>query len=212
MDRETLRAQWRDAKLNRADLPTDPYGQFAKWLQQAQEAELPYPMGMILATASGSAEVSSRIVLLRYFDQRGFVFFSGYDTLKSAQMAENGQVALLFPWLLLERQVKILGRAEKISVHESIKFFATRSRESQIGAWLSQSSEAISSRAILRAKLENVKRKFRDGQVPLPERWGGYRVIPRSIEFWQGHSNGLHDRFVYSLTEDGQWEIERLLP
>lgn len=212
MERETVLAELREAKLRRADLPPDPLDQFAIWLRQAQEADLPYPTGMSVATASQTGDVSSRIVILRYFDQRGFVFFSGYNTKKSEQIAENAQVALLFPWLLIERQVKVVGWAEKISSKESFKFFSTRSREGQIGAWLSQSSDVISSRAFLQSKLANMKQKFRDHQIPLPERWGGYRVIPKRIEFWQGHSSGVHDRLVYSDMGIGNWRIERLAP
>lgn len=150
--------------------------------------------------------------MLRYFDERGFVFFSGLDTKKAAQIAENPQVALIFPWLLLERQVKILGTAMKIPAWESVRFFASRSKESQIGVWLAQSSGVVSSRAVLRAKLEEFKQKFREGQATMPDLWGGYRVNPSSIEFWQGRANGLHDRFVYSSRGEGDWQIERLAP
>jgi pyridoxamine 5'-phosphate oxidase len=155
--------------------------------------------------------VSSRIVLLRYFDEQGFVFFSGYKTGKAAQMAENVQVALLFPWLSLERQVKIKGRVEKIAASESLRFFATRSREWQLGAWLTQTSEAVSSRGMLKSMLQDMKDKFGKRRIPLPDAWGGYRVRHRSIEFWQGHTDGLHDRFLYSVREDG-WHLERLIP
>ena len=167
---------------------------------------------MSLATASQAGEVSSRIVLLRYFDERGFVFFSGYDTKKAEQISQNAQVALIFPWLILERQVKILGSAVRIPGKESLRFFITRSKESQIGAWLSQTSEVVSSRSILQSKLEGMKQKFGDRQVPLPGLWGGYRVIAKSIEFWQGRSSGVHDRFVYSDIGEGNWQIERLNP
>lgn len=212
IDIESLRRQYQQIGLNRADLTPDPFSQFAVWLGQAQEAGLPYPTAMSLATASGNGEVSSRIVLLRYFDERGFVFFSGYDTKKSEQIAQNAHAALLFPWLALERQVKIVGTAVKISAAESLRFFMSRSRESQIGAWLSQSSEVISSRSILQAKLEGMKQEFREGQVPLPSQWGGYRVTVQSIEFWQGRSSGVHDRFVYTATAENDWQIERLMP
>jgi pyridoxamine 5'-phosphate oxidase len=212
MEVDALRAQFKQEGLKRADLPADPYPLFARWLRQAEEAELPYPTGMSLATASHTGEVSSRIVLLRYFDQSGFVFFSGYDTKKGEQIAQNAQVALLFPWLILDRQVKILGTAVKITGTESLRFFTTRSKESQIGAWLSQSSEVISSRSILRMKLDEMKKKFADRQVPLPVLWGGYRVTAKSIEFWQGRSSGLHDRLVYAAMGEGNWRIERLAP
>ena len=207
-----LREELRQTSLNRADLPSDPLVLFTKWLRDAQDAELPHPTAMSLATASRLGEVSSRIVLLRYFDERGFVFFSGYETKKSEQIAENAQVALLFPWLMLERQVKISGKAAKISRKESFRFFTSRSQESQMGAWLTQSSEVISSRSILQSKLEQMKQKFRDNRMPLPDRWGGYRVFPKLIEFWQGNSSGLHDRFVYASLGEGNWSIERLVP
>lgn len=212
LETESLREKYKEARLNREDLRTDPIDQFAFWFRQAQEADLPYAHGMSLATASTSGAVSSRIVLLRYFDEQGFVFFSGFDTMKSAQIAENSQVALLFPWLILERQVRIMGTAVKISSKESLRFFATRSKESQIGAWLSQSGEIVSSRSILQSNLEKMKQRFLDKQIPLPGLWGGYRVAPKSFEFWQGRSSGLHDRFVYSDVGDGNWQIERLVP
>ncbi|UCC50508.1 MAG: pyridoxamine 5'-phosphate oxidase [Anaerolineaceae bacterium] len=207
-----LRNKFKEASLNREDLRPDPIDQFAFWFRQAQEADLPYAHAMSLATASASGEVTSRIVLLRYFDEKGFVFFSGFDTKKSVQIAQNPQVALIFPWLILERQVKILGTAVKTPAKESLRFFATRSKESQIGAWLSQSSGVVSSKAILRARLEEFKLKFREGQAMLPELWGGYRVIANRIEFWQGRPSGLHDRFVYSKVGDSTWQIQRLAP
>jgi pyridoxamine 5'-phosphate oxidase len=198
--------------LHRTDLPADPLDLFSTWLADARDAGLPYPTAMSLATASAAGQVSSRIVLLRYFDRRGFVFFSGYETKKAQQIAENSQVALLFPWLSLERQVKIAGTALTISKTESLRFFASRSKDSQLGAWLTQSSEVISSRAILQSQLEQLKRKFRAREVPLPDAWGGYRVAPHSIEFWQGNPEGLNDRFLYTRVHDHRWQIERLVP
>jgi len=212
MDTESVRTKLRQNPFNRADLLPDPIKQFAAWLRQAQQADLPYPTGMSVATASQSGQVSSRIVLLRYFDHRGFVFFSGYDTKKAEQIADNPQAALLFPWLILERQVKIMGEVEKIPSKESLRFFMTRSKESQIGAWLTQSSETVSSRSVLQMNLEKMKQRFHEKQVPLPGLWGGYRVIPKSIEFWQGRRNGLHDRFIYADLGNGNWQIERLTP
>jgi len=209
---ESLREKYKETPLIREELPPDPVDQFAIWFKQAQKANLHYPNAMSVATASKSMEVSSRIVLLRYFDQRGFSFFSGYETKKAEQIVENPRVALLFSWLDLERQVKISGTAEKISAKESLQFFTSRSRDSQIGAWISQSSDVISSKSFLKAKLEGVKDSFRDKQIPLPGKWGGYRVKPETVEFWQGHANGLHDRFVYTRLDLNNWEIQRLLP
>ncbi len=212
MSTEILREEYKDAPLSRDLLLPDPVDQFAVWYQQAQEAMLHYPHAMSLATASPSLEVSSRIVLLRYFDHRGFSFFTGLDTKKAEQIAGNDRVALLFSWLDLERQVKIEGFAEKISAVESLRFFSSRSRDSQVGAWLSQSSDVISSRSILKAKLAEVKRAFSDKDLPVPGKWGGYRVQPQSVEFWQGRSSGLHDRFVYSKSSENGWKVQRLLP
>jgi pyridoxamine 5'-phosphate oxidase len=197
--------------MKRKALKPDPFAQFELWLEEAQAADLPYPNAMSLATASPAGEASSRIVLLRYFDDRGFVFFSATNTLAARQMAENPQVALLFPWLALERQVKVRGTAVSISTSESLRFFASRRRESQMGTWLAQEGGVVTSRAVLQAKWATIKRQFRDGQVAMPDFWGGYRIVPQTIEFWQGAADGLHDRFVY-IRQDSEWEIMRLTP
>ncbi len=194
------------------DLNPDPIIQFNDWYQQARDNNLVQPNAMSLATADSSGTVSSRLVLLRIFDQNGFVFFSGYGTAKAQAIAENSNVALLFPWLQLNRQVRIEGTAVPISKKESLQFFATRPRGSQLGAWLTQSSEVITSRQILRGKMAELKQKFRDGRIPLPDKWGGYRVLPTRFEFWQASQDGLHDRFEYSHITDQLWEIKRLLP
>jgi pyridoxamine 5'-phosphate oxidase len=197
--------------MKRKALKPDPFAQFELWLEEAQAADLPYPNAMSLATASPAGEASSRIVLLRYFDDRGFVFFSATNTLAARQMAENPQVALLFPWLALDRQVKVRGTAVSISTSESLRFFASRRRESQMGTWLAQEGGVVTSRAVLQAKWATIKRQFRDGQVAMPDFWGGYRIVPQTIEFWQGAADGLHDRFVY-IRQDSEWEIMRLTP
>ena len=197
--------------MERDLLKPDPLAQFEVWLQAARDANLPYPNAMSLATASPTGEVSSRIVLLRYFDERGFVFFSATNTLAVRQMAENPQVSLLFPWLALDRQVKVVGTAVPLPKSDSLRFFASRRRETQIGTWLAQEGGIISSRSVLQAKWREIKRKFSDGQVPMPDFWGGYRVVPQSIEFWQGRTNSLHDRFVY-ICRGKVWEILRLVP
>ncbi len=167
---------------------------------------------MSLATAAADGAVSSRLVLLRLFDQDGFVFFSGYETQKARDINANPKAALLFPWLALERQVRVEGTAVQISKTESIQFFAARRRGSQLGAWLTQSSEIISSRHILHAKMAELKRKFQAGQVPFPSAWGGYRLIPTRLEFWQASPDGLHDRFEYTKKTDAGWNLQRLLP
>jgi pyridoxamine 5'-phosphate oxidase len=173
------------------------------------ESDIVEPTAMSLATSDDS--IGIRTVLLKYFDEKGFVFYTNYESKKSKQMQKNPQAAILFPWLALERQVKIIGKVEKISKLESLKYFSSRPKGSQIGAWASEQSSRISSRSILIEQFESMKKKFSNGEIPLPEFWGGYRVIPQSIEFWQGRANRLHDRFIYER-EEGEWTISRLSP
>lgn len=212
MDIENLRQQYTRAGLRRQDLKADPLEQFEIWFKEACAANLLEPNAMILATASAQAEPSVRTVLLKYFDREGLIFFTNYESKKSRQIQENPQVSLLFLWLPLERQVQIIGTAAKISTADSLKYFTARPRGSQIGAWSSQQSSIISSRQILEMQFEQMKQKFMNNEVPLPSFWGGYRVIPRSFEFWQGRPNRLHDRFLYSRQEPESWEVNRLSP
>ncbi len=199
-------------ELHRSDLDPDPVVQFVHWFAQAQQTDMMDPSAMSLATADASGEVSVRTVLLKIYDQKGFVFFTNYESDKARQIAQNPNVALLFPWLRLDRQVKIRGQASRISNAESLKYFVSRPRGSQLGAWVSEQSSVISSRALLMSKLEEIKTRFADGDISLPEFWGGYRVVPRSIEFWQGQKDRLHDRFRYTRQDDASWLIERLAP
>lgn len=207
-----LRQEYTQMGLSRQDLPADPFQQFERWFQQACEAELLEPNAMSLATVSASGEPFLRTVLLKYFDRQGLVFFTNYESRKARQIAENPHVALLFPWIPLERQAIVQGRAEKIPAAESLQYFVTRPRGNQIGAWCSQQSTVISSRQLLEMQFENMKQKFLNREIPLPPAWGGYRVVPRSFEFWQGRPNRLHDRFLYAWQEDGSWQIDRLAP
>ncbi len=212
MDLTTLRENYTRNGLTRDDLEADPFKQFEKWFQEATSAELPEPNAMSLATASATGEPSIRTVLLKYFDEHGFVFFTNYESRKAQQIAENPQVALLFLWLPLERQIKIQGTATKIPTAESFGYFTSRPRGSQLGAWCSDQSSVISSRKLLEMKFEELKYKFQHGEIPLPSFWGGYRVKPKRFEFWQGRPNRLHDRFSYTLKEETTWEIARLAP
>ena len=181
-------------------------------MQQACDSDTLDPNAMSLATVDNNHRPSSRTVLLKYFDEQGFVFFTNLSGAKATQIAENENVALLFFWPELGRQVSIRGRAERISTGETLRYFLSRPRGSQIGAWVSAQSSVISSRALLEAKFDEVKRKFANKEVPLPSFWGGYRVVPHEIEFWQGRQSRLHDRFLYTRHNDNDWHIERLAP
>jgi len=198
--------------LRSKNLLRDPFEQFERWFEQAGEAEVPEANAMSLATATALGEPLLRTVLLKFFDKRGFVFYTNFESKKAHHIAENPNVSLLFLWIPMERQVVISGTATKISTAESIKYFTTRPRGSQLGAWSSHQSAVISSRQLLEMKLAEMKRKFMDGEVPLPSFWGGYRVIPSRFEFWQGRENRLHDRFEYVLQDNGTWVIQRLAP
>jgi len=211
MDIGDLRRHYTQAELDVDRLAEDPFVQFERWFKEACEAELSEPNAMCLSTVSTEGQPSSRTVLLKSFDQQGFVFFTNYGSRKAREIGDNSKVSLLFPWLGLERQVIVSGSASKVSTSESLKYFLSRPRGSQIGAWVSQQSSVVTSRSLIEAKLEEMKRKFAGGEVPLPSFWGGYRVEPATIEFWQGRPNRLHDRFLYSRGDDG-WGIERLAP
>jgi pyridoxamine 5'-phosphate oxidase len=211
MDLADFRREYSARGLRREELNPDPVEQFSTWFAQAAELAIHEPNAMTLATVDARGAPHQRTVLLKYFDRQGFVFFTNYGSRKAAQIAANPQVSLLFPWITLERQVVIQGRAEKISSAESLRYFLSRPRESQIGAWVSNQSEVISSRKFLMQKLAEIRAKFHDGEIPLPSFWGGYRVAPEAIEFWQGGPARLHDRFLYQK-EGGGWRIDRLSP
>jgi pyridoxamine 5'-phosphate oxidase len=208
---EELREFWMGHGLARDALDPDPIKQFERWYSQAIDSGIAEPNAMSLATVDANAQPWLRTVLLKLYDESGFVFFTNYESAKAQQIAVNNRVSLLFPWVALGRQVKISGTAEKIPAVESMKYFASRPRGSQIGAWASPQSQVISSRSLLDAKVDEIKRKFARGNIPLPSFWGGFRVRPFEIEFWQARGNRLHDRFVYS-EDDGGWNIERRAP
>ena len=208
-DLSNLRKEYLKSGIVKDNLKSNPIEQFSLWFDQAIEANIIEPSAMSLATSDDY--IGIRTVLLKFFDDKGFVFFTNYESKKSKQLQNNPQAALLFPWLALERQVKIIGSVEKITKLESLKYFSSRPKDSQIGAWSSQQSSRISSRAILVDQFAVMKKKFANGEIPLPEFWGGYRVVPQSIEFWQGRESRLHDRLIYERNDDG-WEITRLSP
>ncbi|MFZ4774895.1 MAG: pyridoxamine 5'-phosphate oxidase [Terrimicrobiaceae bacterium] len=206
-----LRQDYDREPLTESDLDPDPVKQFRQWFEDARASGIAEPNAMTLGTADKSGRVSCRTVLLKAYDDRGFVFFTNYGSRKARQIAENPQASILFPWVSLARQVEIAGPVEKISVAESLAYFMSRPFGSRLGAWVSDQSEVISSRQILLSKFEDLKRQFASGEIPKPEGWGGYRIVPDEVEFWQGGHDRLHDRFFYRK-KDGVWEISRLSP
>ena len=212
MNTDTLRRELMAKGLASADLCSDPFKQFEKWYAQTIETDIAEPGAMSLATVDAQGQPWQRMVLLKLFDEKGFVFFTNYSSRKARHIAVNSKVSLLFPWQELGRQVKVTGVAAKISTAESMKYFATRPRGSQIGAWASYQSQVVKSRAILDAMFDEIKHKFSEGEVPLPSFWGGYRVTPETIEFWQARDRRMHDRFMYRRDEKAQWINERLAP
>ena len=206
-----IRQGYKDKGLDKEDLNTDPVIQFESWFEEAKKLE-PIPTAMSLSTVNNNGEPTLRTVLLKLFDKKGFIFFTNYKSRKADHITDNPNVAVLFNWVAMERQVSISGVAEKIKTKESIKYFMSRPRGSQLGAWVSDQSSVLSSRKILELKLEEIKRKFSDGEIPLPDFWGGYRIIPKTFEFWQGRPNRLHDRFIYSKQSNELWEIDRIAP
>ena len=199
--------------LRRADLDPDPYREFEKRFTLAVESGIPEPNALCLATVDEDGQPWVRTVLLKTYDAHGFVFFTNYESRKARHIAGHPGVAMSFPWFALGWEVKVTGEAVRVSLAESAKYFATRPRGSQIGAWASPQSQIISSRSLLDAKVAEMMRKLHDQEVPLPSFWGGYRVQPSTIEFWQARTNRLHDRFLYSRAQAGDvWRIDRLAP
>jgi pyridoxamine 5'-phosphate oxidase len=201
----------RDA-LSERDLDPDPIALFGRWLDEARAAGIALPEAFALATADASGQPSVRHVLLRGLDERGFVFFTNYDSRKGRDLAENPRAALAFYWRELERQVCVRGTVERTGREESEAYFGTRPREARLGAWASRQSEVVGSREELDAQYREMEERFREGEVPLPSHWGGYRVTPEAVEFWKGREHRLHDRFRYTRRSDASWTIERLFP
>lgn len=211
MELSEIRREYCQGGLRRDDLPTEPVELFTKWLKQAVDAQLTDPTAMTVATVDEFGQPFQRIVLLKHFDTKGFVFYTNLGSRKAQQLQDNGKISLHFPWHPLERQVHITGEAVKLTAMENIAYFSSRPKESQIAAWASKQSSRISARSALESKYLELKQKFAKGEVPIPTFWGGFRVEVTSIEFWQGGERRLHDRFLYAK-EDSRWEIERLAP
>jgi pyridoxamine 5'-phosphate oxidase len=206
-----LRQDYRQAELLETDIHPDPIVQFQQWFDAAVAAELPEPNAMTLATATPDGIPSARIVLLKGYDDRGFVFFTNYNSHKGQEIAANPQAAIVFLWTELERQVRIQGQVTKIAPEESDAYFYSRPAGSRLGAWASDQSTVVTDRAILEQQMTDLQTKYPDGNIPRPEHWGGYRVQPSVIEFWQGRSSRLHDRLRYRKQE-ATWVIDRLSP
>jgi len=212
LDLENFRTEYTKGGLERENLHENPIEQFKRWMQQTIAAKIPDPNAMTVATVDVRGQPSQRIVLLKNLDEKGFVFYTNLKSRKAQDLLQNPKISLHFPWYLLERQVKVCGVAEQLSTTEVLKYFVTRPRDSQLGAWASHQSRPISSRALLLQQFETMKNKFSKGEIPLPDFWGGFRVKPHQIEFWQGGAARLHDRFEYNLQSDNSWTITRLEP
>ena len=207
-----LRQNYTRSGLQESNIDPNPFQQFALWFQQALNAQLPEPNAMTLATVSSDGQPSARIVLLKHFDKRGFVLYTNYESLKGKQLITNPQAALVFWWAELERQVRVEGTVEKVSESESDSYFHSRPQGSKIGAWVSKQSQIIESRDILDQRLVELKAQYQEQKIPRPPHWGGFRVVPQVVEFWQGRPNRLHDRLCYRLTEEDIWVVQRLSP
>jgi pyridoxamine 5'-phosphate oxidase len=216
-DPAAMRAHYRAEGLVEADLAAHPMDQFARWFKQAAQASVQgmvyEPNAMVVSTADAEGRPSSRTVLLKQYDEQGFVFYTNYDSRKARELSENPYVSLLFPWHPMARQVIVTGTARRTGRDETAAYFRTRPHGSQLGAWASAQSSVISSRDELDAAYEELSARYPEGeQVPVPPHWGGFRVAPRTVEFWQGRENRLHDRLLYVVEPDGSWRAERLSP
>lgn len=207
-----LRKEYSLAGLTEKDLARDPFRQFDKWFQEAEGAKIPEPNAMTLATATRDGRPSARTVLLKGVDGRGFVFYSNYESRKGRELEANARATLLFPWIVMERQVIVEGPVTKVSREESEAYFHSRPLASQLSAWASAQSTIVSGRKVLEDAMKELEKKYAGRSVPLPPQWGGFRVVPETVEFWQGRRSRLHDRLRYRREADGGWVVERLAP
>lgn len=207
-----LRLDYALHSLNEEDVAKSPIVQFEKWWADAEQSKIVEMNAMTVATSGSDGIPDARIVLLKAYDERGFVFFTNYNSAKSSQLEQNAGCCLLFFWKELERQVRIKGIAEKISVKESIDYFDSRPEGSKLGAWSSPQSMVVAGKAFLKETFEYYAERFKHGKIPKPPHWGGYRIKPSSVEFWQGRPSRMHDRILYKETTPGVWTTERLAP
>lgn len=212
MSLANLRKDYSLAGLAEKDLARDPFRQFDKWFQEAEAAKIPEPNAMVLATASRDGRPSVRTMLLKEVDGRGFVFYTNYQSRKSRELDVSPHAAVVFPWIVLERQVMVEGPVTKVSREEAETYFHSRPLLSQLSAWASQQSAIISGRKVLEDAIKELEKKYAGAVVPLPPHWGGYRLAPETVEFWQGRRSRLHDRLRYRRGDSGDWIIERLSP
>jgi pyridoxamine 5'-phosphate oxidase len=211
-DLTAIRTEYARAGLDERDLDPSPSRQVQKWLRDAIEAGHPEPTAMTIATASRDGEPAARVVLLKGVDERGIVFFTNYDSDKGKHLAQNPRACANLFWVLLERQIRITGTVERVTRAESEAYFQTRPRESQLGAWASEQSGVLTGRAVLEARLAEIRARFGEGPVECPPHWGGYRIALERVELWQGRPSRLHDRLRYTRTGEQQWKVERLSP
>lgn len=207
-----LRHEYSQGALTKADVDPDPMRQFQRWLDEAIKAELPEPNALTLATADRTGRPFARVVLLKNCDADGFVFFTNYRSDKGQQLTENPHAALVFLWLELERQVRVEGTVSKVSAAESEAYFRIRPRESRLGALASRQSQVVANRQVLEERYQQLAAQYPDDNIPMPNQWGGYRLKPEVLEFWQGRHGRMHDRLRYRLQKAGDWWLERLEP
>ena len=207
-----LRQDYTKASLDLDTIAASPFTQFRKWFDEGIQSEVLEPNAFVLSTVAEGGKPFQRTVLMKALDDKGVVFYTNYKSRKAQQIEENPNVSILFPWYALERQVAITGRIEKVTKMESLAYFTSRPHGSQLGAWVSHQSQVISSRSILEMKLQEMKAKFMEGKVPLPDFWGGYRIVPETFEFWQGRQSRLHDRIMYQKLENEDWSTFRMAP
>jgi pyridoxamine 5'-phosphate oxidase len=212
MQLEGRRREYRYGRLNRDSLQSSPFAQFSNWMATALKSDMPDPTAMSVGTVDEKGRPWQRIVLLKHFDDRGFVFYTNLGSRKAREIAQNPRVSLLFPWFQMDRQVIVGGTAQRVTSAEVLKYFLSRPRDSQLAAWASRQSSRLTSRQALEAQFMQMRDKFRQGEIPLPDFWGGFRIVPDEFEFWQGGEHRLHDRFHYQLQSGGDWHISRLAP